>query len=138
MRTSSFEQSGDDENAIGIAFKPPYGWSGLIYPSLYPTEYMYKSYIYGRIQQEEYKDQYMTLLIKQRGLTPQQVVADLLALSHDPILLCHCDLSKKPFCHRMLVAAWIAPIVGEVLELNPPRKQPRPKPAQAHNLDEYE
>ena len=114
--------------------KPPREYAGKVFTPLIPPKDLVYGYMFGYINKVQYTSKYHKQILSR--CDPQQVVDDLLNLSPDPILLCACDLSKKAFCHRRVVADWLSPIIGDIQELNPPRKQPHAGLI-AHSLDDF-
>jgi len=131
MRTSNFEQSGSDENAISIAMKPPRICRQGLHTT-HTTQDLVYGYMFGYINKVQYTSKYHKQILSR--CDPQQVVDDLLNLSPDPIC-CVLRSKQKSFCHRRVVAIGY-PDHRHIQELNPPRKQPHARANRAQ-LDDF-
>jgi hypothetical protein len=136
VKTSSFEQSGDDLDAVSIALTLPDGFTGKVYERLIPPGQLVWPYKANLISSKTYTEQYLKRLSR---LSPSRTALELERLVRgEPILLCHCDLHKRPFCHRRVVAKWLEDALGIVIpELNPPRPLPKPRSPEVHKLEDF-
>jgi len=109
--TSYFAVSGRDPNAVSIAVSSPFWFKGKKYSPLMPTWELVDGHKFGRLSEGDYRFQYFRLL-QMRGITPEKVLED---LREEALLLCW----ERPgeFCHRRLVAEWMAEKGIEVPEL---------------------
>lgn len=100
MKTSFFELSGRNKNAVAICRYVPSCYSGRIYKKLAPSETLIRDWKCGDLSQEDYEIRYYKECLSM--LDPVTVYDE---LGESAILLCY----EKPneFCHRHLVANWI-------------------------------
>lgn len=95
-----------------------------------PTTLLWK-WINHEVEPDEYMDTYYERVLDL--LDPAQVLKD---LREDSILLCWCDVVGGDSCHRRLVAEWLAGSMHiEVPEIE--QRRSRPKPPEAHRLEEF-
>ena len=80
------------------------------YPILSPTPYILEQYKSGNINDYQYIQLYMSMVL--HTLDRFKVLMDLKELSGDkpPILLCYETPDK--FCHRHLVTKWLSSIIN--------------------------
>ncbi len=107
MKTSSFSISGTDPHGVSIARFPPrfIPFKGPKYIDLAPTMSLLKAWKSGRINKNEYVDQYYQETLSKT--TPVKVLKD---LGEEAILLCYEEPGE--FCHRRVVAAWLEEALG--------------------------
>ncbi len=109
--TSYFAKASKEPNAVSIARKPPYWFKGEQYLALAPPDGLLNAWNAGKVTPEEYTTFYSAEVLCQ--LDPEKVYSDL----DGKILLCW-EASDK-FCHRHLVASWLADELDiEVSELS--------------------
>jgi len=117
MQTSYFAKYRGDKGC-NIAAWPIKGFTGMLYPKLYPYWSFFSAYKDTMSQtpenflqaQEAYTKEYYRMVLDR--LDPKQVYNELKGY----VLLCY----EKPgdFCHRRLVADWIEKSIGiEVPEI---------------------
>lgn len=118
MKTSRFanvSQFRGNETAISISRWSPSWYLGKVYAKLAPPAELVLAAKAGEIGFEEYKILYEEAILN--PLNPNLVFRELKAISENPILLCHEDLTiPGEWCHRRLVAAWLEPVAGEIPE----------------------
>lgn len=110
LYTSYYARSGKNPNAVCISAKAPWFFKGAEYLKLAPSWELLSAYKQGQVDERGYTEWFLRLL-KERGLTPQQVVDE---LPDGAIMLCY-EASDK-FCHRFIVAEWIQQGTGLVVE----------------------
>ena len=111
MKTSYFAKSKNNPNAVVITSGKPRWYKGKWYAKLAPPKELVISYKKGEINEEQYTEIYLKC-IKDRNLTPQEVLND---LGNDAILLCY--EGKGKFCHRHIAAEWLRGGGVEIAEL---------------------
>jgi hypothetical protein len=94
---------------VGISRGLPRGRRPFVYhryPALNPGVW------FNKVPLEEYLCRYQAILDQ---LDPHQVAADLQVLAHGgtPVLLCFEQPGRGLWCHRALVASWLAAATGE-------------------------
>ena len=102
MRTSCFDvhRKKNFANPVSIARYSPSGFKGVKYEPLMPDKEALSRFKRGDISQAEFILFYNSKLDQ---LNPASVILD---LGKDAVLLCY--ESARQFCHRRLVAQWIA------------------------------
>ncbi len=105
MQTSYFLAKGTDSNAVSIARKAPWWFSGVCYMPLVPPEDLIERYNSGLIDELRYAQEYTERVLN--TLDPFQVIKD---LGLNAILLG--DVPPGKFCHRRLVANWFEDTLG--------------------------
>ena len=114
IRTSNYSLNAYHPDAIGISLGVPRFYKGPTYPPLFPPPWLVNKMRMGKFTSKTFIKYYMQEVLNK--LDPQQVLDDLLEISPDPILLCHCGAGS--FCHRKVVAGWLKKELGcEVIEV---------------------
>jgi uncharacterized protein YeaO (DUF488 family) len=110
IKTSYFSnvKGSDVQNIVSISLGNP-KWLNIVnrHSALAPTYVLLKSFQADKINESEYVRQFNKMLSK---LNAQDVYSQLLAMTPEPILCCHC--STQHFCHRHLVAEWLCSELG--------------------------
>lgn len=118
LYTSYYAKHNNDPNAISISARAPAFFYGKRYSPLAPSWDLINGIKQNKITQQQYIDQYLSLLVEKRKLSPYQVVDD---LWDGAIMLCY--EAPYDFCHRHVVAEWITSNTGiPVIELCDPHK----------------
>lgn len=100
MKTSYYAKCGRHQNAISIAGKAPFWYTGREYKKLAPLYSFFKKYKEDG-DEEYYTEQFFKEVLDK--LDPQKVFDE---LGSEAILLCY-EVPGK-FCHRRLVAQWLS------------------------------
>jgi hypothetical protein len=108
MKTSYYYEKAKDLNAVSIAAKAPSWYKGREYKKLAPKYWFFKKY-----KKDEDEDFYTEHYYKEvlDKLDPAEVYKE---LGKDAILLCWEAPDK--FCHRHIVAEWLAYRLGVKVE----------------------
>jgi hypothetical protein len=119
MNTSNYSRSASNPNAVSIAGKCPYWYTGREYKDLAPKYWFFKEYKDGNITCEEYVRLYYEEVLNK--LDAKKVYAD---LGNGAVILCwegkppssmsreEVLRNKKYFCHRHIVAEWLEKELG--------------------------
>ena len=94
------------DNVYGISASVPDFYTGNRIQELAPTWDLLNAYHREEIDEDEYSDQYLMLLLN-RGLDPNTMFDNLPSGS---ILLCYERMGE--FCHRRVLADWVSSHTG--------------------------
>lgn len=108
--TSYYAKKGRDPKAVSISARAPSYFHGRWYLHLAPSWEIINGVKYGGWSEADYTSAYLSLLVNERGLTPERVASD---LDDGSILLCY--ERSDDFCHRHIVAEWIESNTGIVV-----------------------
>lgn len=103
--TSYLAKAKSAVNPICIAYKRPHFWQGLMYTALGPSEQLLHAYKAGRVNERGYTRQFVAQLDK---LDADIIVQDLARLAGSETFTLVCYEKPSSFCHRHLVARWLA------------------------------
>lgn len=103
--TSYLAKAKSAVNPICIAYKRPHFWAGPIYTKLGPDEKLLRMYKAGTVTVRGYTRQFVAMLDK---LDADIVVQDLCRLAGSETFTLVCYEKPGAFCHRHLVARWLA------------------------------
>ncbi len=110
MKTSNFNKSGNDSNAVSICGKSPNWYFGREYKKLAPKYWFFKKYKEDG-DEEFYTEQYYKEVLN--GLDAKETFE---ILGKDSILICYENYNQ--FCHRFIVAEWLEKELGiEIREM---------------------
>ncbi len=103
MKTSYFAQVNNINNPLSISGKSPDWYIGPEYKILAPKWSFFNDYKNGKIDEDEYTQQYNELVLS--VLDAKQVYDNIIErFGEDVVLLCY--ESPCVFCHSRIVARW--------------------------------
>lgn len=115
MKTGYFRKivSIDDQrNIVSISLgQPKWAYVPHKYKSLAPAYILLRDFQAEKVSEAEYVERYSSYLHKH--LSAEKVYEEILGLTDNPILCCHC--APKHFCHRHLAAEWLETSLGILL-----------------------
>ena len=101
-----------DSIIISITRYPPKGWKNLELQSLAPSATLLQDWKNGSIDEYIFKQRYIMQLEKDSNLRPRAIalLKGLIQEHNKDIVLC-CYEKSDDFCHRHILAEWLAPEV---------------------------